>query len=286
MSVDNDQVRSIVRGNAPMMRPSENQQPLPLVSVEDVNVIYHTKRGQLHALKDLNLEIQKGEFVSFLGPSGCGKSTLLNCVAGLVSTTSGMIRMKNKPIEGPQTDIGIVFQSDVLLDWRTALDNILLQIEMRDLSVEAYELRARDLLASVGLKGFEEYHPFELSGGMRQRVSICRALIHEPSLILMDEPFGALDALTREHMMLDVQKLWLENNQTILFVTHNIEEAVFLSTRVFVMTPRPGQIAGVYEIKLPYPRSLRVRNTAQFVDYSAAIRDVFIEFGVLREDID
>jgi len=256
-----------------------------LLEFKKVNQIYPTKKDPVHALLDFDFTLHQGEFVAIVGPSGCGKSTLLNIAAGLVLPTSGEVLRKGKKVTGPQTDIGIVFQSHVLLDWRTALDNVLLQIEMRGLPKAEYEPKARELLASVGLQGFEDHRPYELSGGMMQRVSICRALVHNPSMLLMDEPFGALDALTRDQMILDTQKLWMSTKQTVLLITHNIEEAVFLGTQVIVMTPRPGEIADVLTIDIPYPRRFDVRKTPEFLTYTERIRALFLKYGVLHEDV-
>jgi NitT/TauT family transport system ATP-binding protein len=184
----------------------------------------------------------------------------------------------------PVTDLGIVFQSHVLLDWRTALQNVMIQVEARRLDRKTFEARARALLASVGLDGFENKYPHELSGGMRQRVAICRALVHDPPLLLMDEPFGSLDALTRDQLTLDIERLWNERRQTVVFVTHSISEAVFLSDRVIVMTPRPGRVDRVLEIDFPRPRLLAMRETPQFAAYVRTILDVFLARGVLKEN--
>ena len=192
-----------------------------------------------------------GEFLSIVGPSGCGKSTLAMLIAGLMRPTSGVIAVDGRAVSRPQTELGIVFQNAVLLAWRSALDNVLLQVEMRGLAARQYRDRAMELLRSVGLDGFERRLPHELSGGMRQRVAICRALIHDPPLLLMDEPFGALDALTRDQMTLDIQGICARGGKTVLFITHSITEAVFLSDRVLVMTPRPGRIDTTIDVDLP-----------------------------------
>ena len=234
------------------------------------------------AVDGVNLNIGTSEFVSLLGPSGCGKSTLLSIIAGLIEPSSGEIRIEGRPVRGPHTNIGIVFQSDLLLDWRTVLGNVLIQFEMRGARPEPHKARARELIASVGLGEFEAKYPWELSGGMRQRVAICRALIHEPPLLLMDEPFGALDALTRAQLQIDLQSIWQSSRKTVVFVTHSIEEAVFLSDRVIVMTPRPGRVREIIGIDLPRPRRLDVRDSPVF---SAAIRRVshlFQDMGVIR----
>jgi NitT/TauT family transport system ATP-binding protein len=226
--------------------------------------------------------VAAGEFVSIMGPSGCGKSTLLLIVAGLLPASAGEVRIGGRPVTRPQTEVGIVFQNPVLLDWRTVIRNVLLQVESRRLDVASYRPKAEALLRSVGLAGFEEKYPFELSGGMKQRTAICRALVHDPPLLLMDEPFGALDALTREQMRLDIERLWLETRKTVLFITHSISEAVLLSDSVVVMSPRPGRIDGVFEIELPRPRRLAVQESARFAAYQKAITDLFLARGVLR----
>jgi NitT/TauT family transport system ATP-binding protein len=203
--------------------------------------------------------------------------------AGLVPPSSGTVSIEGRAVEGPRTDIGIVFQSPVLLEWRTALGNIMLQAEAHRMDRRAATRRARDLLASVGLAGFEDKHPHELSGGMRQRVSICRALIHSPEYLLMDEPFGALDQLTRDQLVLDMQALWNARRMSVLFITHSISEAVFLSDRVIVMTPRPGKIDRILDIDLPRPRTLAMREGAEFAALSREILDLFLARGVLQE---
>jgi NitT/TauT family transport system ATP-binding protein len=234
------------------------------------------------AVEGVDFNIGASEFVSLLGPSGCGKSTILSIIAGLIEPSSGHIRIEGRPIRAPYTDVGIVFQSDLLLDWRTVLGNVLIQFEMRGLRTGPHKERARALIASVGLGGFETKHPWELSGGMRQRVAICRALIHEPQLLLMDEPFGALDALTRAQLQIDLQNIWQSSRKTVVFVTHSIEEAVFLSDRVIVMTPRPGRVREVIEIDLARPRRLDVRDSLVFVETIRRVNHLFQDMGVIR----
>ncbi|WP_158807045.1 ABC transporter ATP-binding protein [Beijerinckia sp. L45] len=257
---------------------------VPLLTMRDVGKTYNIRGKRTSAVDNLSLDVAPGEFVSIVGPSGCGKSTLMMMASGLIHSSSGEIHIKQSRITAPHVDIGIVFQRDALLDWRTVLENILLQIDVRRLKRGDYRERAVAMLASVGLAGFENAYPRELSGGMRQRVSLCRALIHNPSLILMDEPFGALDAMTREQMNLDLQKLWIQNKTTMLFITHSIWESVFLSDRVIIMSPRPGRIAAEIQIDLPRPRKLAVRESAEFGAYSAKIREKFQSFGLLAED--
>jgi NitT/TauT family transport system ATP-binding protein len=234
------------------------------------------------ALAGVDLAIGAGEFVSIVGPSGCGKSTLLRVVAGLLAPSEGRVEILGKRVAGPVTDLGIVFQSPVLLDWRTLLENVLAQVELRGESPHAYRRKAIDLLTAVGLQGFEDRYPHELSGGMRQRAQIVRALIHDPPLLLMDEPFGALDALTREQMRLDLEALWLARPKTVLFITHSIDEAVLLSDRVVVMSERPGRIDRILEIGLPRPRGLEARRSPEFESAVNTITEIFLSRGVLR----
>ncbi len=236
----------------------------------------------MEALSSVSLDVRRREFVSLLGPSGCGKSTLLMIIGGLVPPTAGEVRVNGSIVRDTQTDLGIVFQDPVLLEWRTSLENVMIQAEARGLDKSVYRARARELLGSVGLQGFEDKYPFELSGGMRQRVSICRALVHQPQLLLMDEPFGALDALTRDQMNLDLQKMWLQDPVTVVLVTHSIAEAVFLSDRVFVMSPRPGSVDAVVNVDLPRPRGLETQEAPQFTKYVRDIKQRFAMQGVIR----
>ena len=203
--------------------------------------------GEVHALDEIDLAIAGGEFVSIVGPSGCGKSTLLMLISGLIPATTGTIEVGGVRVKGAIGNVAIVFQRDVLLDWRTVLANVLLPVEIKKLDPVSHRRKAQELLRSVGLEEFEDKYPGELSGGMRQRVAICRALVQDPGLLLMDEPFGALDALTREQMNLDLQRMWLRDRNTVLFITHSIEEAVLLSDRVVVMSSRPGRIADIVD---------------------------------------
>jgi NitT/TauT family transport system ATP-binding protein len=268
--------------------PTTNAQPDRQVgaTIENVSKIYETRGEPIVALQNCSLELRPGEFVSVVGPSGCGKSTLMLMLAGLIPITSGRITIGGREVTGPYTDLGIVFQDPVLLDWRKVMGNILLQVELRrGLSKKQYRERALELLELVGLQGFEDRYPFELSGGMRQRVSICRALLHDPPLLLMDEPFGALDALTRDQLNLDLQSIWLQSRKTVMFVTHSIAEAVFLGDRVAVFSGRPGQVVEVLDIDLPRPRPLSIRETPEFGRYAQEIRRVFSSLGVLREDL-
>ena len=251
------------------------------VSIHAVTKIYRTKDGAVPALGPIDLEIESGRFVSLVGPSGCGKSTLLLMIAGLLDPTEGEISVAGHVVDRPQTDIGIVFQGNVLVDWRDALGNVLLQVEMRGLPRRTYEPRARDLLASVGLSGFERRYPHELSGGMQQRTAFCRALIHDPPLILMDEPLGALDAMTREQLRSDLERLWMAGRKTVVFVTHSIEEAVQLSDDVIVISPRPGTLVERIAVELPRPRTLEIRQGPEFQNLVGDIKRIFTSYGVI-----
>jgi NitT/TauT family transport system ATP-binding protein len=252
------------------------------VSIEKIGQSFHRAGRTTRAIDRVDLEITAGEFVAILGPSGCGKSTLLKIAAGLLAPTEGAVTIGGKTVSGPYTDLGIVFQSPVLLDWRNVLDNVLLQIELRDMDPAAYRDRAMALLRSVGLEGFHDRMPRELSGGMRQRAAIVRGLIHDPPLLMMDEPFGALDALTREQMRIDLEKLWLGRRQTTLFITHGIAEAVALADRVVVMTPRPGRIDQIIDIDLPRPRDKAVVASRRFAECCDIITDSFMRHGVIQ----
>jgi NitT/TauT family transport system ATP-binding protein len=252
------------------------------VEIRDVRKVYEGSGDRIEALASVSLQVRRGEFVSILGPSGCGKSTLLMIVGGLVSPTEGSVVIGGAAVKGAQTDLGIVFQDPVLLEWRTSLGNVMIQAEARRLDNKIYLARARQLLASVGLGGFEHKYPFELSGGMRQRVSLCRALVHRPRLLLMDEPFGALDALTRDQMNLDLQRMWLQDPITVLLVTHSIPEAVFLSDRVFVMSARPGTVDAIVDVDLPRPRGLEALEQPEFLHHVRGIKQHFALRGVIR----
>jgi NitT/TauT family transport system ATP-binding protein len=244
--------------------------------------VFQSARGDVLALEDISFSIAVGEFVSIVGPSGCGKSTLLRCLCGLERPTHGSVEIDGTELRGYPKSLGMVFQRDVLLDWRTVVDNVLLQVEIRGGRRREWRDRARELLAAYGLSGFENRYPWELSGGMRQRVAICRAMIDNPELLLMDEPFGALDAFTRDELNLDLQRIWQESGKTIVFVTHSIPEAVFLSDRVFVMAARPGRLLEIVNIAIPRPRPLAVRDTGGFGAYSARIREIFERLGMLK----
>jgi NitT/TauT family transport system ATP-binding protein len=246
-----------------------------VIELRSVSKSYRSRQGDLvEALRDVSLGVKAKEFVSLVGPSGCGKSTLLKIVAGLVPPTRGEVTIDGVPVREPFPDVGFVFQSAVLLPWRTVLDNVLFSLEMLGRDVAGGRARARELIHLAGLAGFEAKYPWELSGGMQQRVSLCRALVHDPSLLLMDEPFGALDAMTREEMGLELLRIWEERRKTILFVTHSIPEAILLADRVVVMTPRPGCLARLLEVELPRPRTVEMEFEATFKAYSEEIRSL------------
>jgi NitT/TauT family transport system ATP-binding protein len=252
-----------------------------LIRARGVAKSYRTGDGEVESLRPLDFEVGEGEFVSVVGPSGCGKSTLLKLIAGLLPATRGSIEIGGATVDGPPPGIGIVFQSHVLLPWRTVLANILLQAEVRRLPREQSLARARELVAMVGLEGFENKFPWQLSGGMQQRASICRALVHDPAILLMDEPFGALDAMTREKMNLELQRIWAAAKKTVLLITHSIPESIFLSDRVLVMSERPGSIAAIYEVELPRPRTLAMMGSPEFAVLAQTIRAHFYSKGLL-----
>jgi NitT/TauT family transport system ATP-binding protein len=252
------------------------------VSVRAVDKVHGGDRP-IAALAEISLDVAEGEFVSVLGPSGCGKSTLLRCIAGLEPVTSGSLLVHGKQINGPPDDLGVVFQRDALLDWRTIEQNIMLPIEFARKSRQGAAPRMAQLLNMVGLTQFADRYPSELSGGMRQRVAICRALIDSPSVLLMDEPFGALDALTRDQMNVEIQRIWRKIRNTCIFVTHSITESVFLADRVVVLSPRPGRILDIIDIDLPRPRKLAIRETPEFGAYTLKIRRLFEGMGLIDE---
>jgi NitT/TauT family transport system ATP-binding protein len=266
--------------NDPITNPAA-----PFIDIRAVNKRYDSADGVgVQALSSVSMRIEQGQFISLLGPSGCGKTTLMMIVAGLAPPTQGEVQIGGRRVNGPYTDLGIIFQNAELLEWRNALQNILLQIEIRKLPTRDYLPAARQLLANVGLKDFEEKFPDELSGGMKQRVALCRALVHDPDILLMDEPFGALDAMTRDQMNADLQRLWMEKRKTAILVTHSIDEAVFMSDRVIVMSARPASVAEDITIDLPRPRTLEMRDTPEFNAYTGRIRKLFKQMGVFAND--
>jgi len=244
-----------------------------VVYLSNVGKQYQTADGvTIEALRDIHLAVEHGEFTAVVGPSGCGKSTLLRIIAGLDRASAGSVEIDGAPVAGPVASAGVMFQDPLLMAWRTALDNVLLPIEVLRRKRAAYCERARELLALVGLQGFEKRYPHELSGGMQQRVALARALIHDPELLLMDEPFAALDEITREQMGLELLRIWNETGKTVLFVTHSISEAVFLADRVVVLSARPGLLRAAIRIDLPRPRTTRLRGLQRYTDHCQEIR--------------
>jgi NitT/TauT family transport system ATP-binding protein len=254
----------------------------PLIVVSGLEKSYATRgRTLVHALAGISVAIGAGEFVTIVGQSGCGKTTLLKILAGLLQRSGGSVTLRGQPVDAPSRDIGIVFQDPVLLPWRNVIGNVMLPVEVLGLDRRSSVRRALDLLGLVGLEGFEDKYPHELSGGMRQRVAIARALVHDPSLLLMDEPFGALDAMTREFMNLELLRIWEESGKTIVFITHSIPEAAFLADRVIVMSARPGRIQEIVDVKLPRPRDLDMMASDEFGVYTRRIRHLFDAKGWL-----
>ena len=248
--------------------------PLSKIHIEGLYKTYSSSHRPVTALKDVSLSIKQNEFVTLVGPSGCGKSTLLKLIGALIRPSRGTLLLDGAPLLRPSRDVGIVFQEAVLLEWRSVLDNVLLPTEILGLDKVKSRNRAIELINLVGLAGFEKRFPRELSGGMQQRVSLCRALIHNPSVLLMDEPFAALDAMTREELGFELMRIWDTDKKTVIFVTHNITEAILLADRVVAMTPRPGRIARVVDINLTRPRSIDMEFTQKFKSYSDEIREV------------
>jgi NitT/TauT family transport system ATP-binding protein len=253
-----------------------------LIQVEAVGKTYATLAGgTVRALENISFEVPQGSFISVVGPSGCGKSTLLKILAGILSKSGGRVILDCSPVEGPRPDIGIVFQDPILLPWRTVFENVMLPAQIQSLDRGVYSRRAQSLLRLVGLESFEDKYPNELSGGMQQRVAIARALLHDPAILLMDEPFGALDAMTREYMNLELLRIWQDSQKTIFFITHSIPESVFLSDEVLVLSARPGRIVDRVAIGLPRPRKLSLTATPEVGRLSERIRSQFDSQGIL-----
>jgi NitT/TauT family transport system ATP-binding protein len=251
------------------------------VQLSNVSKTFGAGADAVHAFGPVDLSIEGGEFISLLGPSGCGKSTLMLMIAGLLDVSEGEIRVNGALVDAPRTDIGIMFQDNTLVPWRPVEGNIALQLELRGLDPKAHQARIDELLRSVRLEGFAHRMPHELSGGMQQRAAFCQALVHDPKTVLLDEPLGKLDAMTRESIRSDLQALWMQKRPTVVFVTHSIEEAVQLSSRVCVVTPRPGRIDRAIDIDLPWPRDLEVKRSTKFAHYVADIQGIFHGFGIL-----
>lgn len=244
------------------------------IEIKKLYKTYATRTGRTVALEGVDLIIRKNEFVTLVGPSGCGKSTLLKIINALIRPSRGSVLFDGRPLVAPSRDVGIVFQEPVLLPWRGILDNVLLPAEILGLDLRQARGRAMDLLASVGLAGFEHRYPNELSGGMQQRVAICRSLVHDPSVLLMDEPFAALDAMTREDLGFELLRIWQVHKKTVVFVTHHIAEAILLADRVVAMSPRPGRIEKVLDVNLPRPRRLDMQFSPEFKSHSDEIREL------------
>jgi NitT/TauT family transport system ATP-binding protein len=242
------------------------------LEIKDLDMVFSRGTSVVHALNDINLNVTSGEFLSIVGPSGCGKSTMMKLVAGLRKPTRGEIKILGQTVDGPRSDVGIVFQNPVLLPWRTILENLLLPVDILKLDKVKATKKAHELLELVGLTGFDKSYPNELSGGMQQRAAIARALVYDAPILMMDEPFGALDAMTREQMNVELQRIWMESGKTIVFITHSIPEAVFLADHVVVMSPRPGRVLATYQIELPRTRSLDDMATPAYGKYVKEIR--------------
>jgi NitT/TauT family transport system ATP-binding protein len=245
---------------------------------------YAAKDRSVEALSAIDLSINDGEFVSIVGPSGCGKSTFLTLVAGLIPATGGSLKVAGKLVTEPSIDVGIVFQSALLLDWRTVLQNVMVPIEVMGLPSEEYRRRALELLEMSGLAAFARHYPWQLSGGMQRRVAICRALVFNPPILLLDEPFGALDAMTRDYMNIELMRIWQQSRKTVMLITHSIQEAVLLSDRVVVMSAAPGRILRIIDVDIPRPRALEVTASPRFGQIANEIRaffsaDMFLSAG-------
>jgi NitT/TauT family transport system ATP-binding protein len=247
----------------------------PRLSIEKLSVIYTSARGKLTAIQDLSLSVTNGQFVAVLGPSGCGKSTLLNIASGLLSPSGGLVSIQGEPVTGPRPDVGIVFQQPTLLPWKSVIENVLVPVQAMGMRVSEHMERARSLIKMVRLEGFENHYPNELSGGMQQRVGIARGFMHDPQLLLMDEPFAALDAMTREHMTDELQSMWMQSGKSVLFITHSIPEAVYLADRVVVLSARPGTVVDVIEVPIPRPRTLETLSSPEFTSICNRLRMFF-----------
>jgi NitT/TauT family transport system ATP-binding protein len=256
-----------------MSSPSKQNEAAPVIELTAVSKIFATASGErVRALDSTTLRVQPGEFITVVGASGCGKTTLLRLIAGLERCSSGSIRVNGTEQVGPSEQIGIVFQDPTLLPWRTVLENVLLPVQVLKLDMKTHRPRALALLDTVGLADFQNKYPHELSGGMRQRVAIARALVHDPAMLLMDEPFGALDALTRDQLNLELLEIWAKTRKTVLLITHSITESVFLADRVIVMSPRPGRVVEEIRVDLPRPRDLEMINSETFGSHVRRIR--------------
>lgn len=276
------ELQSNMELEAPTVQQQNTQQAGASIVAEGIKKVYGKGPNAFHALGPIDLDIKPGEFVSLIGPSGCGKSTTMLLVSGLEPVSEGSVEVDGKPLTKPISEIGIVFQDHLLLDFRTAIQNVMLQQEIRKLDKAEMRARAEALFAQLNLSGSENKYPWQLSGGMRQRVSIARALVHDPSMLIMDEPFGALDAISRTQIRHDLEMLWLAKRKTVLFITHSIEEAVGLSDRVLVMSKSPGQIVEEIKIDLPRPRPAHLGEYPEFSVYAKKIYAIFEKLGVYK----
>lgn len=249
------------------------------ISIRGLTKRYHSMQGMVEAVTGIDLDLKEGEFVSVLGPSGCGKTTILKMIGGIVPKSAGTILVKGQELRGPSAKVGIVFQSPVLLPWRTVLDNVMLPIDVLNGDRQAAWREAQALLDLVGLGDFARSYPHQLSGGMQQRAAICRALINDPSILLMDEPFGALDAMTREYMNLELQRIWMERRKSVFLITHSIGEAVLLSDRIVTLTSRPGRVDEILTVDLPRPRTIDMMSSPEFTALEARIRAKFAQYA-------
>jgi NitT/TauT family transport system ATP-binding protein len=272
MNISTSAAKSRQKKSSPINSSNSNSSVPPLIALQEVSRAFGGAARIVQALERVSFEINSGDFVSIVGASGCGKSTLLKIISGLLPPSSGKVVVNGAPVTGALDNVGMVFQSPVLLKWRSVLDNVLLPVEFARRDVAAHLDRARQLLTLVGLAGFEEMYPHQLSGGMQQRVSLCRALVTDPDLLLMDEPFGALDAMTRDELDAELLRIWEEKKKTVLFVTHSIQEAVFLSDYVLVMSARPGRLLEIISIDLPRPRTVEMMSSGRFGEYTLKIR--------------
>jgi NitT/TauT family transport system ATP-binding protein len=278
------EVVAVSAGDQPSSVGAERRGAEPLIRVSGLRKEYGVDRDELVvAIDRVDFDVADGEFVSLVGPSGCGKSTLLQILAGILAPTHGEIMLAGRPVQGPRRDVGVVFQEATLLPWLSVMDNVLLPAVVHKLDRTKFRARAEELLALVKLQGFENRYPYELSGGMQQRVSIARALLNDPAMILMDEPFGALDAMTREQMNLELLSIWARAKKTIVLITHSIQEAVLLSDRVVVLSTRPGRVIDIIPIELPRPRSFQMLSSPEFGAAALRIRELLTAQGGLTE---
>lgn len=251
----------------------------PMIRIDHVDKVFTTVANErITALSDISMDVAEGEFITIVGPSGCGKSTLLKIMAGLQPATAGAVEIDGSPVTSPRRDIGVMFQNPILFPWRSVIQNVLLPAEVQGMDMAAARVRAKTLLEMVGLAEFENKYPKELSGGMQQRAAITRALLNDPRTLLMDEPFGALDAMTREQMNLELQRIWGESRKTVVLITHSIAEAVFLADRVLVLSARPGRIARIINVDIPRPRAMAVLSDPEFGRICGDIRQLLYGF--------